>query len=333
MADGFFTRQTFQKYKFFKIPRMLFTNERLKKMLTPGEREVYAVYLDRISLSQQTATDTGGQRFEDDKGHLYLIYEQAELAHFLGTARPTISRYNENLKKAGLIHVEPQGKGKPNKIYVRDYAWVIENYPEDFKTLKEQGGGEGESRVTKSDARVTNCDAGRVTICDSSYTDSIYTDKSSSTEPEKATTTSPAKKDLDQEDYSLGEVLLNLGCANDRVALELVTEYPRDKILEAIDAFTAKFPGTHNEHRAKSFGLLIKMLKEGVYSPPDKARKKDKPDPPPARQKTYKGISYETEEELQALKQRENEINDPDYDPLKSEGYRRAMEERKRLGL
>ena len=74
---------------------------------------IYALLADRQELSVKQ-----GYRFRDCSGY-YIIYTEQDLSEVIGISVRTVRRMLTELSGAGLIRMRKQGKGLPQKIYVR----------------------------------------------------------------------------------------------------------------------------------------------------------------------------------------------------------------------
>lgn len=101
------------EYKDFAIiPKCLFSEPEFKK-LSYGARLLYALLLDRMSLSQKN-----GWVDKDNRTYIYFTVENVMDA-FNISKNKCLALFKE-LEMAGLIYKENQGQGKPARIYVMD---------------------------------------------------------------------------------------------------------------------------------------------------------------------------------------------------------------------
>ena len=107
----FFYAKEAEQYLFYRIPQMLFTEEKFRLMSCEA-KVLYGLLLDRVGLSRRNG-------WADDEGRLYIYF--------------TI--YLE-LEQVGLIQRKKQGFGKPTKIYVMNFA------ESDDETLENEKGNE-----------------------------------------------------------------------------------------------------------------------------------------------------------------------------------------------
>lgn len=96
--------------EFLPYPKYL-----LKTELTQTAREVYALLLNRSTLSQRN-------RWRDEKGHVYLNFTIENCAKALGKCETTIKKAMKELDKIGLLERKAVGFGKPNRLYVKVFS-------------------------------------------------------------------------------------------------------------------------------------------------------------------------------------------------------------------
>lgn len=107
-------------YAFYRIPKLLFTNEHFKK-LSIEAKLLYSMMLNRMELSIKN-------NWLDKDGNVFIYYTLEEAMENLGYAHTKIIRIMNELddkKGVGLIVRKKQGQGKPTKIYVKKFV-VIE---------------------------------------------------------------------------------------------------------------------------------------------------------------------------------------------------------------
>lgn len=106
-----------EQFTFFRIPKILFSDKRFKSMTTDAKL-LYGLMLDRMGLSIKN-------RWIDRENRVYIIYTMEDIIEDLGCARQKVSKILEELDKTvGLIERKRQGLGKPNVIYVKNFATI-----------------------------------------------------------------------------------------------------------------------------------------------------------------------------------------------------------------
>ena len=66
MGFDYFYGQQSQQFAFYRIPRVLFTDNRFRKISTDG-KVLYGLLLDRVFLSQENG-------WVDEEGRVYIIF-------------------------------------------------------------------------------------------------------------------------------------------------------------------------------------------------------------------------------------------------------------------
>lgn len=114
--QNFFYSNEVEQYLFYRMPQVLFTDEKFKK--TSCEAKVlYSFLLDRTGLSKKN-------RWFDKDGRLFVYYTQEEACKKLNIGKDKAVKIFNELEKIELIYRKRQGQGKPIKIYVLNFAKV-----------------------------------------------------------------------------------------------------------------------------------------------------------------------------------------------------------------
>ena len=110
MYDYFYGAES-EQFSFYRIPKMLFTNERFKT-ISAEAKILYGLLLDRMNLSAKNG-------WQDKDGKVYIIFTIEAIMDAMGCADQKAGKLLFELeKKCGLIERKRQGLGKPNLIYV-----------------------------------------------------------------------------------------------------------------------------------------------------------------------------------------------------------------------
>ncbi len=132
-----------EQFSFYRVPRLLIKDERFKG-LSSDAKILYGLMLDRMSLSMKNG-------WLDEGNRAYIIYAVENIMEDLGCSKPTcikIMRELDSDNGIGLIEKKRRGLGKPDLIYVKNFASL---------TGKEtEGGTEKRSENTDSFAEVKN---------------------------------------------------------------------------------------------------------------------------------------------------------------------------------
>ena len=102
---------------FFRLPKVLFLDERYRGLSTDA-KVLYALMLDRMGLSIRNG-------WTDKAGRVFIYFTLEEIRKLLGCGHGKATGLCRELEDAALIERGPQmKKGRPQPIYVRDFACV-----------------------------------------------------------------------------------------------------------------------------------------------------------------------------------------------------------------
>ena len=113
MAFDYFYGAQSQQFAFYRIPKVLFTDNRFQKISTEG-KVLYGLLLDRVSLSMENG-------WIDDEGRVYIIFTLTTIRQAMNCAEKSAIKYLTELEEFGLIERIRQGFGKPALIYVKNF--------------------------------------------------------------------------------------------------------------------------------------------------------------------------------------------------------------------
>ena len=108
-----------EQFSFYRVPRLLIKDERFKG-LSSDAKLLYGLMLDRMSLSMKNG-------WLDDENRAYIIYTVDAVMEDLGCSKPTCTKIMRELDSdngIGLIEKKRRGLGKPDIIYVKNFASV-----------------------------------------------------------------------------------------------------------------------------------------------------------------------------------------------------------------
>lgn len=132
-----------EQFSFYRVPRLLVKDVRFKS-LSSDAKLLYGLMLDRMAMSMKNG-------WLDDRNRAYIIYSVESIAKDLGCSKPTCTKIMKELDSdsgIGLIEKKRRGQGKPDIIYVKNFASLPEKeegkadaVPEtkDFDFRKEKG--------------------------------------------------------------------------------------------------------------------------------------------------------------------------------------------------
>ena len=96
------------------MPKILFRDIKFKDLSTDA-KTLYGILLDRMGLSVKNG-------WLDEQGRVYIIFPVQEVMDALGCADNKATKLFRELEKFGLIERKRRGLGKPNLIYVKNFA-------------------------------------------------------------------------------------------------------------------------------------------------------------------------------------------------------------------
>lgn len=113
---SYFYGKEADQYSFYKIPKLLFTEEYFKKISVEA-KVLYGLMLDRMSLSMKN-------QWLDDEGRAYIYYSLDDIMDALGCSNKkaiSIMKELDTEDGIGLIKKKRQGQGKPTMIYLKQF--------------------------------------------------------------------------------------------------------------------------------------------------------------------------------------------------------------------
>ena len=110
----YFYGQSGEMFSYFRVPKILFRDIKFKDLST-DVKTLYGILLDRMGLSVKNG-------WLDEQGRVYIIFPVQEVMDALGCADNKATKLFRELEKFGLIERKRRGLGKPNLIYVKNFA-------------------------------------------------------------------------------------------------------------------------------------------------------------------------------------------------------------------
>lgn len=110
----YFYGQSGEMFSYFRVPKILFRDIKFKDLSTDA-KTLYGILLDRMGLSVKNG-------WLDEQGRVYIIFPVQEVMNALGCADNKATKLFRELEKFGLIERKRRGLGKPNLIYVKNFA-------------------------------------------------------------------------------------------------------------------------------------------------------------------------------------------------------------------
>lgn len=122
MPLDYFYGQQAEQFSFYRVPKAIFSDKRFDGVSTEAKL-LYGILLDRMSLSQKN-------NWLDDMGRVYIIFTLDEVMQALGCADNKATKLMAELEnKASLIERKRRGLGKPNLIYLKNFATLTNTKP------------------------------------------------------------------------------------------------------------------------------------------------------------------------------------------------------------
>ncbi len=117
---SYYYGRTGEQYAFFRIPKLLLTDERFAGLSTDAKL-LYGLLLDRMELSYRNG-------WIDEQNRVFIIFTAEEVMSTLHCHSEKAARLFAELDSAkgiGLIERKRQGLGRPMLIYVKNFAAVL----------------------------------------------------------------------------------------------------------------------------------------------------------------------------------------------------------------
>lgn len=157
-----------EQFSFYRIPRLLIRDEHFRDM-TNDAKLLYGLMLDRMGISMKND-------WQDEDGRTFIIYSVDAVAEDINCARDKAMKVMNELISIGLIEKVRRGQGKPDIIYVKNFA----GYEESGMKGKEPKYAEvEESDFLKSEKSTSESRKSRpleVGKTDPNYTNNSYTE-------------------------------------------------------------------------------------------------------------------------------------------------------------
>ena len=139
-----------EQFSFYRVPRLLIKDERFKK-LSSDAKLLYGLMLDRMSLSMKN-------EWFDDENRAYIIYTIDSIMEDLGCAKEKAVKVLaelDSVKGIGLVEKVRRGLGKPDIIYVKNFASITEQTDEKEPANADKITEVGKSNFKKSENRTS----------------------------------------------------------------------------------------------------------------------------------------------------------------------------------
>lgn len=134
MGFSYFYEQEADMFSFYRIPKLLFTDERFKELSTDA-KVLYGLMLDRMSLSSKN-------QWYDREKKVFIYFSLEDVMELLNCKKNKAIDTMKELdaeKGVGLIEKVRQGQGKPTMIYVKNFMEKSEQKLEKQTSGENQG--------------------------------------------------------------------------------------------------------------------------------------------------------------------------------------------------
>lgn len=139
-----------EQFSFYRVPRLLIKDERFKK-LSSDAKLLYGLMLDRMSLSIKN-------EWFDEDNRAYIIYTIDSIMEDLGCGKEKAVKVLaelDSVKGIGLVEKVRRGLGKPDIIYVKNFASLAENVDKKKSENTDKITEVGKSDFKKSENRTS----------------------------------------------------------------------------------------------------------------------------------------------------------------------------------
>ena len=112
-----------EQFSFYRIPRLLIKDQHFKG-LSSDAKLLYGLMLDRLALSMKN-------HWLDNENRAYIIYSISNVMDDINCSKPTCVKIMKELDSFGLIERKRKGLGKPDIIYVKNFAVLEDSQEQD----------------------------------------------------------------------------------------------------------------------------------------------------------------------------------------------------------
>lgn len=136
-----------EQFSFYRIPRLLIKDQHFKG-LSSGAKLLYGLMLDRMALSMKN-------HWLDNENRAYIIYSISNVMDDINCSKPTCVKIMKELDSFGLIERKRKGLGKPDIIYVKNFA-VLEDSQEQDEESSDSADTFEENKPVMSNENITS---------------------------------------------------------------------------------------------------------------------------------------------------------------------------------
>lgn len=136
-----------EQFSFYRIPRLLIKDQHFKG-LSRDAKLLYGLMLDRMALSMKN-------HWLDNENRAYIIYSISNVMEDINCSKPTCVKIMKELDSFGLIERKRKGLGKPDIIYVKNFA-VLEDSQEQDEESSDAADTFEENKPVMSNENITS---------------------------------------------------------------------------------------------------------------------------------------------------------------------------------
>ena len=136
-----------EQFSFYRIPRLLIKDQHFKG-LSSDAKLLYGLMLDRMALSMKN-------HWLDNENRAYIIYSISNVMEDINCSKPTCVKIMKELDSFGLIERKRKGLGKPDIIYVKNFA-VLEDSQEQYEESSDAADTFEENKPVMSNENITS---------------------------------------------------------------------------------------------------------------------------------------------------------------------------------
>lgn len=136
-----------EQFSFYRIPRLLIKDQHFKG-LSSDAKLLYGLMLDRMALSMKN-------HWLDNENRAYIIYSISNVMDDINCSKPTCVKIMKKLDSFGLIERKRKGLGKPDIIYVKNFA-VLEDSQEQDEESSDSADTFEENKPVMSNENITS---------------------------------------------------------------------------------------------------------------------------------------------------------------------------------
>ncbi len=115
MAYDYFYGSQGEHFRYYQIPAIMLEHAHYRE-LSAQAKLLYSVLLNLVSLSRKN------HWIEQETNRVYIICPQKEMADRLGCSLRSVTKIIRELTEFGLVERKKQGQGKPELIFVKNFA-------------------------------------------------------------------------------------------------------------------------------------------------------------------------------------------------------------------